>query len=263
MGEVLMKKTILFLQVIALIIMLPASVGAVYSMKGIPVLIYHSIADKPDNPYCVPPREFEEQMKWLHDEGYQTLTATELLQYYNEGKQVPDKSVVITIDDGYDDNYLIAYPIFQAYKQKATIFVTAGSVGRPSFMTWDHIKEMHNSGLIDFQSHTMTHAHLDKLSPDVVYQELALSKAMLEAKLHKNIDILAYPYGGFNRAMLPTVREVGYKMAFTTVPSKTTPKQGMHTLRRMEIHPKASLQALLQPKPMPTTHLTFLSSLSR
>ncbi|QDX91209.1 polysaccharide deacetylase family protein [Brevibacillus laterosporus] len=258
-----MKRMILFLQVFAVIVMLPASVGAVYSMKGVPVLIYHSIADKPDNPYCVPPKEFEEQMKWLHDEGYQTLTATELLQYYHTGEPVPDKAVVITIDDGYDDNYLIAYPIFKAYKQKATIFVTAGSIGRPSFMNWDHLKEMQDSGLIDFQSHTMTHAHLDKLPPDVIYQELALSKALLEAKLHKNVDILAYPYGGFNRAMLPTVREVGYKMAFTTVPSMTTQKQGMYTLHRMEVHPKASLQAMFQPKPKPTTHITFLNSLSR
>jgi len=206
-----------------------------YTIHGIPVLMYHSIGIEKNNPIKMPPNQFDAEMKFLKENGYTTITLNELYDYFENKVPVPDKSVVITLDDGYEDNYVEAFPILKKYGFKATIFVITSNVDKNSaFITSSQIKEMDSSG-IQVESHTVTHRDLDKLSYDEQYKELKDSKVFLEDLLKRNIDYIAYPTGKYNDNTVKAVKAAGYKMALTTNGRWSDKTDGIFTLDRVYI----------------------------
>ena len=180
------------------------------------VLNYHKI-DNMHISLSVKPEDFERQMKYLAEHNFHSITPQELYAALVGGAELPENPVLITFDDGYMDNYTNAYPILKKYGLKATIFVITGFLDRaqPGYFTWGQAAEMEASGLINIESHTVTHTSLTDLTEEQVKMELERSKNDIERRLGKQVDFLAYPTGTYNLHIAALVKEVGYKGAFT------------------------------------------------
>ena len=180
------------------------------------VLNYHKI-DNMHISLSVKPEDFERQMKYLTEHNFHSITPQELYAALVDGAELPENPVLITFDDGYMGNYTNAYPILKKYGLKATIFVITGFLDRaqPGYFTWGQAAEMEASGLINIESHTVTHTSLTDLTEEQVKMELERSKNDIERRLGKQVDFLAYPTGTYNLHIAALVKEAGYKGAFT------------------------------------------------
>lgn len=206
-----------------------------YNSKSIPVLYYHSIDYEKGNELRIPKEKFREQMKYLKDTGYTTLTLNELYNFLAYNKPVPDKSVVITFDDGYKDNYENAFPILKEFGFRATVFMITSSINNDkNFLTSSQLKQMDSYG-IDIESHTVNHNKLDGLTCDKQIQTLKDSKEFLEKLLNKKVKYIAYPYGKWNENAIKALKTEGYSMAFTTTGGWANKVQGIYTLDRVYI----------------------------
>jgi peptidoglycan/xylan/chitin deacetylase (PgdA/CDA1 family) len=203
--------------------------------SSIPVLMFHSITDVKGNELQISKERFREEMQYLKDKGYTSLTLTELYNFFENNKPVPQKSVVITFDDGYVDNYTNAYPILKEFGFKATIFDITGTVDKyPAYLTSAQLKELDSNG-IDIEPHTVNHPELIKLSYGMQYKELKDSKDFLEKLLGKTVKFVAYPDGEWNQDTIKAVKDIGYTMAFTTAGTWANKQNGIYTLYRVYI----------------------------
>ncbi|MBQ3971791.1 MAG: polysaccharide deacetylase family protein, partial [Selenomonadaceae bacterium] len=120
------------------------------------VLNYHKVDDL-DISLSVRPKDFDDQMRYLKENGYHTITPDEFYESLAGNFELPENPVLITFDDGYEDNYRNAYPILRKYDFKATIFVISSFLGtKEHYFTWDQAREMAENG-ISIQSHTVDH----------------------------------------------------------------------------------------------------------
>ena len=198
------------------------------------ILMYHMIAcprkGSRYNGMRVSPAAFEEQIKWLRNEGWSFHTVSELLESETD---LPRKSVAITFDDGYADNALVALPILRRYQAKATVYVIVGQdLGDWSSQKKEHHHsgellleprmnekqwiELVNSGLIELGSHTMTHCNFLKNDHETILQELVSSKQRLEEVLGLEVKTFAYPFGLYKFEDVQPVSQAGYHNAVTT-----------------------------------------------
>jgi len=206
-----------------------------YNNESIPVLMYHSIGPARLNPYVVSTNRFNLDMKYLKDNKFTTLSTDELYDFMVKNKPVPKKSVLITFDDGYEDNYTNAFPILKKYKFKATIFVITGYVDNAKqFLTSAQLKEMQENG-IDIESHTNLHEKLGIYNYASQLKTLEISKEYLENTLHKTVKYIAYPFGSYNLDTLRAVNASGYKMAFTINGRWANTSNGILSLNRVFI----------------------------
>ncbi|MBG9914905.1 polysaccharide deacetylase family protein [Bacillus sonorensis] len=213
---------------------------SVKSPARIPILMYHSISS--GNSLRVPEAEFRGHMKWLKENGYYTLTPEEAYTVLTEDKMPRKKSVLITFDDGYTDNYTKAYPILKEYGMKATIFMIGKSVNGSHHLTAKQMKEMSQNG-ISIESHTISHVELNGLTPERQLSEMTRSKKQFDAMFGQNTVMLSYPVGRYNETTLKLAKQAGYQMAVTTEPGAASRKQGMHALHRVRISPGMTPEA--------------------
>ena len=183
--------------------------------RGIPVLYYHSVRESADNEVTITPNMLRTQLKYIKDEGYTELTINELKDYILNNSPIPNKSIVITFDDGYMDNYSCAFPILKDLNMIATIFCITSELDGSYYLSKDAIVEMSNYG-IDIQSHTVNHPKLDKITYDEQLIELINSKKTLESITGKKVDSIAYPFGNFNDDSIRAAKDAGYTLGFTT-----------------------------------------------
>lgn len=167
-----------------------------YSTRSYPtVLTYHAISAEAaeENAYLfVRPADLEEQLQLLTRKGYEFCFASQYGITHH-------KQVILTLDDGYEDNYTNLFPLLKKYRAKATISVVTGNVGQPGILTADQIREMSDSGLVEFASHTVTHPHLTSLDDAALDQELQESKRALEEITGKDVQVIAYPYSDYDQ----------------------------------------------------------------
>lgn len=175
------------------------------------VLMYHRVdqASSPGGPGLkVTPEQFARQMDYLAQAGYHPVTLASAVAHLRRGDVCAPRSVVITFDDGYEDNYRFAFPILKKHRFPATIFLVAGAVGKTNFfdrgrepvlrmLKWAEIKEMAAYG-IDFESHGLMHLNMATLAGDRATKELATSRLVLEKGLGRPVRFFCYPYGSFN-----------------------------------------------------------------
>ena len=205
------------------------------SGKSVPVLMYHSISYQKDNPVRLPIEKFEEQLKYLKDNGYYTITLTDLYNYFMTNTPIPEKSVVLTFDDGYEDNYTTMLPALRKYNFKATIFVITGVIDKSAnYLTSKQLVEMEKYG-VDIESHTVSHENLKDIPKDKQLETLKKSKKDLEKILNKQVNYFAYPFGGYSKTSIEAVREAGYKMAITTDGRWSSKSDGILSLHRVYI----------------------------
>ena len=203
----------------------------------IPILMYHSISDSnPSNTLLVPPSEFENEIAWLHDNGFTSLSLDELYYSLTTGN-VPEKPVVITFDDGYDDNYNSAYPILKKYGFIGNFFVITDYMDtKPGFMTVDMLKEMHSNGMV-IESHTSNHQELKNLSDEDKKTSIKNAQDFLKEKLNIDSKFLCYPVGRYDEATKNVASSLGVKLAVTTEPGLANMNQGLTSLKRVRISP--------------------------
>jgi len=206
-----------------------------YNNESIPVLNYHSIGPAKLNPWVVSTNRLNMDMKYLKENGFKSLSTDEFYDFMVKNKPVPKKSVLITFDDGYEDNYTNAFPILKKYNFKATIFVITDFVDKgKQFLTSAQLKEMHRNG-IDIESHTNLHEKLGTCTYATQLKTLKISKEYIEKTLHKSVRYLAYPQGNYNLYTLKALNAAGYKMAFTTNGRWANKSNGILTLNRIFI----------------------------
>jgi len=206
-----------------------------YNNESIPVLMYHSIGRAMLNPYVVSTDKLNMDMHYLKNNGFTTLSTDELYDFMVKNKPVPKKSVLITFDDGYEDNYTNAFPILRKYKFKATIFVITGYIDKGNhYLSSAQLKEMQSNG-IDIESHTNLHDKLGTYTYDAQLKTLKISKAYIEKTLNKNVKYISYPFGSYNVDTLKAVKASGYEMAFTTNGRWANISNGILSLNRVFI----------------------------
>ena len=239
-GVCEMKKNIILLFKISVVccVFLVAAIFIAFanSKNSVAVLNYHQINDVDNNALTVSVADFEDQMRYLKENDYKTITPEEMLAAFKNNTPLPEKAVIITFDDGYLDNYKNAYPILKKYGLKATIFVITDYVSLyPNYVTWDELKEMQGSGIINIESHTMDHLNLLKVDKNEARLQLSGSKHWLEAHLKKPIKFLAYPEGDYNNEIINILKDLGYEGAFTVSYAKASKDENPYELSRVPI----------------------------
>lgn len=181
------------------------------------ILMYHRVTTNPkykNSRWSVTPTSFENQIKYLQDNGYSFVKLTDAYQKYLIASSTTSspyhKTLAITFDDGYRDFYVTVFPLLKQYNISATVFVIINDVGKNGNVTWNMLKEMVGSGLVEVGSHTLSHKYSTKLSKDTLLEEFAGSKAIIEEKLGFSIYILAYPYGAANATVYEVAKQAGY-----------------------------------------------------
>ena len=210
------------------------SIDEITSGPKILVLNYHQIGEN-FTPLCIPTHLFDEQMAYLKDNGYITITPEELYEGIEGTMVLPERPVLITFDDGYVDNYNNALPILKKHGMRATVFVVPGFTSvQPNYLTWEQLKEMEKNGF-SIQSHTLNHRALEELPDDEIRAELLNSKTMLEKNLGHPVDFLAYPTGTYNLHIAGIAKDVGYKAAYTIKYGEVDKGSNIYALERIPI----------------------------
>lgn len=209
------------------------------------ILMYHSVS-RDGLFFCVRPAAFQKQMAYLARHHYRVVFLSELSRYFSAG-QIPPKTVAITFDDGYEDNYFEVFPVLRQYGFPATVFLTTGWVASADnkvgkqIMNREQIRQMHDSRLIDFQPHTVSHDKLNSLSKAAAAEEILGSKKFLDELLNKNCRFFAYPHGKFNEDTLAILRDNNFEFGLTTDKGLAGVNDDRYRLRRNAIDSQTSL----------------------
>ncbi len=198
----------------------------------VPIIMFHDlipVRDRKSLWYDCSLEEFSQMMDAIDIDGRTVISLNDLYEHLTTGKQLPEKSIVLTFDDNYQSFYDLAWPIIQKYKYPVSMFVHTGFVGKTegrAKMSWETLKELVKSPLFTVGGHTINH-YLDLKDRDLNTQrdELTISKEELETKLDIKVDYLAYPNGSNGEDTQILAQEAGYKMAFTIVntPAEESP----------------------------------------
>jgi len=223
----------------ALSIIVLIVVFVVKSNYVVPILMYHSVSRLTDkkNLLAVSTDTFDRQMRFLKKNNYNVVSLEELARFVRLKKKIPYKTIVITLDDGYKDNFTNAFPILKKYNFKASIFIIFNEVGRlqDDRLSWKEIMMMRDSGLITFGSHTIGPEPLTNIkSPDEVKWQIFQSKKMLEEKLSSPVTMFSYPEGNFTSQIRQFVIDAGYALAVATSPGKQY-HDDVYLLKRLRI----------------------------
>ena len=187
-------------------------------IQTVPILCYHRLTDKCNSSMCLSPKVFDQQMQYLKNNGYRTISLEQLQCFLEFKCSIPEKSVIITLDDGYRSAYEVAYPVLKKYGFTATFFIYTDYVGvSKNAVTWNQLKEMKADGF-EVGSHTVTHADLTQQKEGEsfrVYQnriekELGDSKKIIDNKLNQDTTTFAFPFGRYNNTVLRICRQKGY-----------------------------------------------------
>lgn len=192
---------------------------------NIPILCYHNLNPTKPGSMNMTPKRFESEMLWLKDNGFTIIPLQDAVAYL-QGKRssLPQKSIVVTADDGWQSVYTYMVPIVKKYKFPVTLFIYPETISNgKNAMTWDELKELQATGLFDVQSHTYWHPNFKQekkhMSADAyekfVQTQLTKSKKILEEKMNKEITLLAWPFGIYDKYLEDQAAKAGYTMAFS------------------------------------------------
>jgi peptidoglycan/xylan/chitin deacetylase (PgdA/CDA1 family)/glycosyltransferase involved in cell wall biosynthesis len=227
---------------------------SIYSREKyeIPVLLYHRVINDPSlagkHGTYVTTKQLEAHLEYLHKNNYTPITFEDLSMINRFDKD--KKYVILTFDDGYEDNYTLLFPMLKKFNFKAVIFMVTGKKEN----TWDYldegrtfpllertqILEMNRYG-IEFGAHTMNHVDLTKVEVSEAKQEIEGSRETLEQILGKKVTAFAYPYGSVNETVKELVKKAGFKYGISTVMGPLAIHEDIFNIRRIIAHPDTNL----------------------
>jgi len=186
--------------------------------QEISVLMYHSVGSS-DTFYSVTTREFYKQIDYLIS-NYNVVSLKDLQDFVEGKRELPRKAVVITFDDGYLDNYEVAYPYLKKKNLPMTIFITTGYVSKKmllgnkwlQMMSWTDILDMDRNN-VDIGAHTVNHPNLTKIDVSAAGKEILNSKIIIEQKLGRKIQYFSYPFGAYNNCLMNLAKQSGFRGA--------------------------------------------------
>ena len=230
--------------------------------REMPIIMYHRFikdeSEKGVHGTYMHVDMLEKHFKLLKHLGYQTLTFADLNEQGFAERLNPNKKyIMLTVDDGYKDNYELLFPLLKKYNFKAVIYAVTGE----QFNRWDveqpnnpekrvelmspaQIKEMAASGLVEFGGHTLTHPHLDKLDKTAQHIEISENKAQLEQLIGKPLLSFAYPFGSHNQDSKDLAFELGYPFAVATNSGPLAMHEDPYQIRRIAIFPRTDVFGL-------------------
>jgi peptidoglycan/xylan/chitin deacetylase (PgdA/CDA1 family) len=196
----------------------PITLSAVPSGPGrnfLPILAFHNIEAAPkgisknDASFYIETGKFEEMLKNLKANDYQTVFVGEAEDILSQGKNIPLNWVALTFDDGKENFYDNALPLLKKYQIKSSLYIITVA-SSSNYLTKERVKEIDATGLVEIGSHTYSHQKMTTLKPEDQVKELTKSKKTLEDLLGKTIKVICYPYGDYNADVERLAKEAGY-----------------------------------------------------
>lgn len=276
------KSFIVIAIIFSLIMMFAVSkqsvaVETISEAKGeisLPIIMYHSFLkdEKMQGDYTVSPELFEADLKYITANGYTTVTVNDLIAYVYEGKDLPDKCIMLTFDDGYYNNYYYAYPLLKKYNCKAVIspiasmtekFTCSGevSISYGNFSV-SEMQEMINSGYIEIQNHSYD---MHTLTPrkgveqkkgesfetykNVITEDITKAQTFIKENTGETPKCFVYPFGAESKSTLSIIKELGFVCTFTCTEKLNTitkDPESLYELGRLRRDRKETMEQLLK-----------------
>lgn len=238
--------------------------------RHLPVLMYHHVSTKPGL-VTLSPQTFRAQMQWLAEDDWKTVTTDEVESFFRGG-ELPRKSVMLTFDDGWLDNWLQVFPVLQEFNLHAHIFLITGLTGegparwdgsQPNYshrecealieqgradevmLRWSEVREMHRSGLVSFHLHTHTHNRWDLMNDireplHFLKADILLGRERMKEMLGTCSPHLCWPEGYYNQDYIEVARELGFSYLYTTERRMNCPARGSLRIGRISTKERES-----------------------
>lgn len=247
---------------IVIILILFIIIGSFYFSKDnsekIPILMYHSIQNEKDESKIIISKErFEEDLKFIKENGFNAISFYELIEYKESKKELPENPIILTFDDGLLSNYTNAFPLLKKYNIKGNMFLIGSRAGVKNYndveywtyYNWDQAREMEKSGLVDINPHSydlhnyeknIEHGQgLDRAKKESkenyykrIKEDTIKANEIFEKELNKKPIIYAYPYGNYNEMTEKILKELGYKVTLTTKSRMADIEKNLFVLKR-------------------------------
>lgn len=279
-----MKTIIIYISVFAIIC---TSLGVYFAYNEtvsvsaeekieVPIIMYHSILNdtKKTSKFIITPSQFEEDLKFIKENGYETVFMSDIINYVHKGTPLPEKPIVLTFDDGYHNNYLYIYPLLKKYNMKAVISVvgiytdlysqTEDNAAEYAHLSWDTVNELMESGYIEFQNHSYNLHSVDKgrngskkkatESLENYQQMLTDDLTMLQNEFLEHTgyspDVYTYPFGAVSKASFDIIKKIGFKASLSCENKMNYIKTGdtdcLYLMNRFIRTPVKSLKTILK-----------------
>jgi peptidoglycan/xylan/chitin deacetylase (PgdA/CDA1 family) len=217
--------------ILLLFFWLPPAFGKAKDVS-VPILLYHRFGPSASDSMTTPTSFFESHLKYFSDNGYTVIPLRTLVDYHlGRRTPPPQRSLVITVDDGHQSVYTDMLPLLKKYHSQATLFLYPSAISNASYaLTWNQLREMKETGVFDFQSHTYWHPNFKqekkRLTPDQyeasVKMQFVKSKEKLEKEFDTRVDMLAWPFGIYDEPLMRKAAEAGYVAAFAMMRQHAT-----------------------------------------
>ena len=238
-----LSKILLFLTLLVTLLTVGISIviASAEDYLDVPIIIYHSILKDPSrsNKYTVTPAVLEEDLKYIKDKGYTTVTIADLISYVYDDSPLPEKPIVLTFDDGHYNNYGYLFPLLEKYDMKAVISIVGSYTDKfsetdeanlnYSYLRWKDIKELMDTGRIEFQNHTYNlHSNTgkrigtkkikgetDEHYKSILKDDILKLQQEFEGNTNYTPKCFTYPFGGISNASLDIIKELGFKASLS------------------------------------------------
>ncbi|MFN2242541.1 MAG: polysaccharide deacetylase family protein [Anaerolineae bacterium] len=218
-----------------------------------PILMYHHIevppprADAVRRDLSVSPKDFEAQLAYLQQEGYETITLNDLTLHLTTGMPLPPKPIILTFDDGYANAYTNAFPLLQEYGFVGTFFLISEPIDAedPNFVSWAEVEEMYAAGM-RFEPHSYNHPDMRNRGFDFVVFQILAPKEAIEARTGEPCRFFAYPAGRYDDFVIDVLRSAYFWGAVLTEQGATHTADDLFTLRRVRVHGGDDLSAFIR-----------------
>jgi peptidoglycan/xylan/chitin deacetylase (PgdA/CDA1 family) len=216
----------------------------------VPILTYHRVHELatefkksiPDE--TVEPPVFTAEIAALARNGYHAVSQAQLFHALFDGRPLPPKPVLITVDDGYVDDIKTILPVLQRHHMKATFYIITGRYREPGFVNPTEVRRLAAAGM-DIGAHTRTHVPLNAIPAAQMRGQIEGSKRDLQRVLGHFVYFFAYPYGAFSPAVVAEVRKAGFVLAVTTKGGTVESSRAPLTMPRIHVGRAATPASIL------------------
>jgi peptidoglycan/xylan/chitin deacetylase (PgdA/CDA1 family) len=203
----------------------------------VPVLVYHAVATVSPSGlarWTVSPEKFAQHVDAIARSGRTPLTISELAECLRGERRLDGDAVAITFDDGYADTHDAAHTLMRR-GIRSTVYVTTGPIGTPGMLSVAQLEQLAGTDAVELGAHSVTHAHLDELSPAGIEREIAGSRDALEAVIGGPVTSFAYPHGSYDRRVRAAVIEAGFGSAVAVKNALSHLKDDPYAIARVTV----------------------------